>query len=197
MLCWKRLKISKFDHDVLVWSRSGIEKLRIWGNTGMVNNESLQHQRMWQLKFEYLKVNILFFLMIMMDEHNVLKTLDHWVSSDTLTWATRWGWSVLSLSSRSQLYHGPPLLIQSHLDAFSAASIMFLVVLLSCYPLMPRSLISDVMNALQNPCRHINVVWVGHPTILSTFFYQFKIFGLLMILGPIHLIFPGDSEPLV
>ena len=36
--------------------------------------------------------------------------------------------------------HGSPLLIQSHLEAFSAASVMFLMALLLAVPVMPRAL---------------------------------------------------------
>lgn len=60
------------------------------------------------------------------------------VSSDTLAWETQLGLTVPSLSPSSALHYDSPLLI--HLEAFYAASLIFLVAFLSCNPRIPRRL---------------------------------------------------------
>lgn len=77
-------------------------------------------------------------------------------SSDTLTWATQTtqGWSVPDLCPSRALQHISPLLIHSHLNAFPAVLMVFLVVLLSCNPLILRRLSArcrDCPTKLQQP----------------------------------------------
>lgn len=65
--------------------------------------------------------------------HGVFQILDHQTPSPG---QPSWG------DHQSKWRNAPwfPVLIHSHLNAFSAASIMFLVSLLSCNPLMPKRL---------------------------------------------------------
>lgn len=54
-------------------------------------------------------------------------------------WSSQ-GWSVPPLCPSGALLYGSPLQIHSHLEAFSAASRVFLMVLLDCSPFTQRSL---------------------------------------------------------
>jgi len=71
------------------------------------------------------------------------------------------------ISVNGTLHHGSPFLIHRHLNAFSAASIMFLVALLSCNPvaLMPK-ILPDVMTVLQSPC--IQPQWANQQYLLHS-----------------------------
>ena len=86
-------------------------------------------------------------------------------SSDALAWATQPGLISPRLVSKQHTAPVSPLLIHSHLEAFSAALLKFLVAFLSCNPLMPRSLSVQCRLCPGNPLQPTSIgsLWALQP----------------------------------